>query len=141
MTVGNVKSCSYASVKTTKFILSLQHFGAHIRSEFYAQHINCITYKKGDSEHWRDVGPIEGLKNRMMVGMKLVNNVFDNLLTILFFCNKIPVYIKVSAVKMNIVEPFVERFDRLGELLPPSGFLKYTLIRIVTVCRSRWSSH
>jgi len=46
MMVGNMKSCSHVLVKTVKCILFPQYFGAHNRSEFYVQHINCNTYKK-----------------------------------------------------------------------------------------------
>ena len=71
MTISNIKSCSHILVIKLKCVLFRQYFGAHNRSEFYIQHINCNTYKKGNIRHLRDVRLIEVLKNIMMVSIKI----------------------------------------------------------------------
>lgn len=54
------------------FFTSLtQYFGDHNRIEFYVRHENCSTYAKTDKGYWRDVGPIEALKQKMMVSNNL----------------------------------------------------------------------
>ena len=56
--------------------------------------------------------------------MKLGKNASINLLTILIFLQQNPYISQASMVKLNFADPFVERPDRLGKLLPHAPFLE-----------------